>query len=134
MAKIDYEELLREASIDVVRRILSKVAKDGFSGKQHLYITFATKHPRVKISKDLKEDDDLTIVLQYEFWDLKIDNSGFSVGLAFDKGDEEIYVPFSALINVSDPSADFDLNFVPDFKDCPKQPIQNVISLADFKK
>lgn len=141
--KINYEKLLRNASISIVKQVLEQVSKDGFSGKQHLYITFSLKHPDVQISDELKEEfeDEMTIVLQYEFWDLIVDDRGFSVNLAFDNSNEHVYVPFSSLITVSDPSEDFSLNFIPDLNDTKSQtPVQEqvtnskVISLDAFRK
>ncbi len=141
--KINYENLLREASINVVKQILELVSKNGFNNKQHLYITFSVKHPDVQISDILKEefDEEMTIVLQYEFWDLKVDDSGFSVNLAFENANEHIYVPFASLININDPSEDFDLNFIPDFevvksKQETKEPTNDskVISLDSFRQ
>lgn len=117
--KLDYNVLMKKASLSVVKEILNQVAVDGLFKKQHVYITFATNHPDVKISKLLKEDfeDEMTIVLQYEFWDLVVDDYGFSVSLAFDHSDETLYIPFASLISVSDPSEDFCLDFVPDFSE-----------------
>ena len=136
---INYESLLRDASIEVVKKVLKIIATDGFSNnQQHLYITFSTNHHGVKLADFLKEEDELTIVLQYEFWDLKIDEYGFSVSLAFERSNETIYIPYSALINVSDPSEDFSLSFVPNFKDVKEQVINNqenkIISFADICK
>lgn len=123
MVKINYVDVLNKAFLQGVREILLTVAKEGLHKKQHLLITFATTHKGVKLSNALLEeyDDEITIVLQHEFWDLKVENDGFSVSLSFDTGDETIYVPFSALINVSDPSEDFSLNFIPDFSDVPRE-------------
>ena len=90
----------------------------------------------------LKEefDDELTIVLQYEFWDLYVDDYGFSVNLAFDSADEHIYVPFASLITVNDPSEDFTLNFIPNFADIKLEKVESeevkqnkIISLDAFR-
>lgn len=110
---------MQDALVSVVKQILKQVSRSGFNNKQHLYITFSPKHPNVKISDAIREEfqDELTIVLQYEFWDLIVDDYGFSVSLAFDKSDETIYVPFSSLINVNDPSEDFNLDFIPNLDD-----------------
>lgn len=117
--KLDYGFLLRKASISVVKEIIEQIATEGLYKKQHIYITFALNHPNVKISKLLRDeyDDEMTIVLQYEFWDLIVDDFGFSVSLAFEHSDETIYVPFASMISVSDPSEDFNLEFTPDFSD-----------------
>ncbi|MDR1609636.1 MAG: ClpXP protease specificity-enhancing factor SspB [Holosporales bacterium] len=114
--KIDYAGLLKDASISVVRKILELAAADGFGKKQHLYVTFTLAHKNVVVSDTLREDagEEMTIILQYEFWDLKVDEFGFTVGLAFEHADETLYIPFAALISVSDPSEDFSLEFVPD--------------------
>ncbi len=147
LKKIDYNKLTNKALLGVVRHILEIIAKDGFYKKQHLYITFATHHPGVEISDFLREEfeDEMSIVLQYEFWDLVIDDFGFSVNLAFEHGDEAIYIPFSSIVSVSDPSEDFCLEFIPDFHQQRKQNklnksesqssrTNNVISLDIFRK
>ena len=135
---------MREASISVVKKILDHVSNNGFNNKQHLYITFSLKHPDVQVSKTLKEEfgDEITIVLQYEFWDLLVDDYGFSVNLAFDSANEHIYVPFASLINVNDPSEEFNLNFIPNFSDIITKHVEqevipennNIISLDAFRK
>ncbi len=140
--RIIYEKLLRDASISIVKKVLNQVAREGFFKKQHLYITFSVKHPGVKIEPDIEDaldDDELTIVLQYEYWDLKVDDYGFSVCLAFETADANLYIPYSSLISFSDPSEDFCLNFIPDFSDVPtpQQPCSThakIISLDAFRK
>ena len=140
--KLEYNSLIRKASISVVKEILNQISTEGLYKKQHIYITFSLNHPGVKISKLLKDDfgNEMTIVLQYEFWDLVVDDYGFSVNLAFEHSDETLYIPFSALVSVSDPSEDFCLDFSPDFSDIPtevhqvKNKIDNVISFSAFKK
>lgn len=117
--KIAYETLLSNALLNVVKDVLKIVEKEGFFKKQHLYVSFATDHPGAELSEYLKEDypDEMTIVLQHEFWDLTVDNYGFRVGLAFDSGSEMLYIPFSSIIRVNDPSEDFCLEFAPDYND-----------------
>ncbi len=140
--RIIYEKLLRDASISIVKKVLEQVSRDGFFKKQHLYITFAVKHPGVIIEpeiEDVHDDDELTIVLQYEYWDLKVDDYGFSVGLAFETTDANLYIPYSSLISFSDPSENFCLNFIPDFSDVhqTKGSTSNgakIISLDAFRK
>ena len=142
--KLDYGFLLRKASISIVNEILEHIANDGLYKKQHIYVTFALNHPDVKVSQLLRKDyeDEMTIVLQYEFWDLIVDDYGFSVSLAFEHSDETIYVPFAAMISVSDPSEDFNLEFTPNFAELkPKvekpqatKSSDKVISLDIFRK
>jgi hypothetical protein len=137
--KIDYEQVVGTAILAAVRNMLTMVAKNGLCKKQHFYITFATQHPGVRISDVIAEefDEEMTIVLQYEFWDLKVDNYGFSVTLAFEHDDETLYIPFSSIISVSDPSEDFSLEFRPNFTDVKdgkaKGPKSNVVTLDSFR-
>ncbi|MDR1476338.1 MAG: ClpXP protease specificity-enhancing factor SspB [Holosporales bacterium] len=138
--KIDYGELLKRASLSVMKDVLRHVAVNGLYKDQHLYITFSINHPGVKIADVLKDDDEMTIVLQYEFWDLRIDEYGFSVCLAFELSDETIYIPFSSILIFSDPSEDFCLEFTPDNTDTPPKPIEqstdlgnNVISIESIR-
>ena len=98
-------------------------------------------HPNTVVSTFLREDfdDDMTIVIQYEFWDLKIDNYGFAISLAFEHADETLYIPFSSIITFHDPSEDFCLEFIPNFSDMREKPIavdkkSNVIPLDIFRK
>jgi hypothetical protein len=137
---MNYEQMVNDALLSVVRNILGIVAKDGLYKKQHLYIIFATQHPGVDISEFLAEefDEEMTIVLQYEFWDLKIDNYGFSVTLAFEHDDETLYIPFSSITSLSDPSEDFSIELRPNFADvkesADKGAKSNVVTLDIFRK
>jgi hypothetical protein len=136
---------MRNASISVVRKILDQAAVDGFHNKQHLYVTFFLAHKDVQASEALRanvnnDDNEMTVVLQYEFWDLKTDEFGFAVSLAFEHDDETLYIPFAALISVSDPSEKFSLEFIPDLTDTKPSSAQraipkltNVIQLDSFR-
>lgn len=110
---IKYDEMVQAALIGVVRDILVETAKSGLPGEHHFYITFQTKHPDVKIPDYLKEryEDDMTIVLQNQFWDLFIDDEHFEISLSFNRNKEHLYVPFDALLGFFDPSVDFGLHF-----------------------
>ena len=139
---VNYEKLLRDASISVVKQVLNMVSREGFAKKQHLYITFAQNHPDVRTSEFLKNEfgDEITIVLQHDFWELTVDDYGFSVGLSFDHSDESIYVPFAALISINDPSENFSLGFIPDFSDRNPNSTQddktsgNIISFSEIRQ
>jgi len=117
MAYIDYESLVEEALLGVVKEALKIAAEKGLDDPQHFYITLASQHPDLKIPEYLKEDypEELTIVLQYEFWDLKMGKDYFSVTLSFDEITETITVPFTAIIEFHDPSEMFTLKFNPKF-------------------
>jgi hypothetical protein len=143
LKKIDYNDMFNRSRIGVVRDILQIVAKNGFYKKQHLYVTFATRHPEVDISDILFEDfeDEMTIVLQHEFWDLEVGDHGFSVSLAFEHDDETLYIPFSSIISVSDPTENFNMELVPNFaivvednENKLKPDLNNVISLDKFRR
>jgi hypothetical protein len=136
MAKrIDYESLKKKAVYSVIKDILRQIANEGLYKKQHIYITFSLRHPNVRISDTLRKsfDDEMTIILQCEFWDLNVDDYGFSVGLAFEHADEVIYIPYSSLISFSDPSEDFCIELTPDFQSVnipqSKRSTSNIISI-----
>jgi uncharacterized protein len=116
LAKFDYEVMVQNALRSVVREALRHVEKSGLPGNHHFYITFETNRPDVKIPDFLrqKHPEEVTIVLQHQFWDLKIDDKGFGVNLSFNDAQEAIYVPYTAIISFLDPSVKFGLQFVPD--------------------
>ena len=95
----------------VIRKVLAEVAKTGLPGEHHFFISFLTKAPGVRISQRLLDQYpvDMTIVLQNQFWDLKISETGFEVGLSFDDKPETLAIPFSAITGFFDPSVQFGL-------------------------
>jgi hypothetical protein len=112
---IRYDLLAQEALRGVVRRVLSDVAKGGLPGEHHLYIAFATDYPGVRVSQRLREQypGEMTIVLQHQFWDLGVTEHAFEVGLSFGGVPERLLVPFEAITQFFDPSANFGLKFEP---------------------
>ena len=110
---IRYDILAQEALRGVVRKVLSEVVKTGLPGEHHFFISFATTAPGVRISQRLLEqyDKEMTIVLQNQFWDLKVSETGFEVGLSFDSQREMLAIPFSAIKGFFDPSVQFGLQF-----------------------
>ncbi len=106
---IRYDILLQEATRGVVRKVLAEVAKTGLPGDHHFFISFVTKAPGVRISERLLNQypDDMTIVLQNQFWDLKVTESAFEVGLSFDEKPETLFIPFTAIKGFFDPSVQF---------------------------
>ncbi len=114
---IPYDEIVQEALRDVVGRVLHEVEKSGgLPGGHHFYITFKTRLPGVSIPKHLAErfPDEMTIVIQHRFWDLKVDDQGFSVGLSFGGVPSTLTVPFAAVTDFVDPAVDFSLKFQAD--------------------
>jgi hypothetical protein len=111
---IPYDEIVQEALRDVVGRVLREVEETGvLPGGHHFYITFKTKMPGVSIPKHLVErfPDEMTIVIQHRFWDLKVADDTFSVGLSFGGVPSTLVVPFAAVIDFVDPAVDFSLKF-----------------------
>lgn len=112
---IRYDLLAQEALRGVVRTVLSDVARNGLPGEHHLYIAFRTTAPGVRISNRLREryEEEMTVVLQHQFWDLEVTDTTFSVGLSFNGVPERLVVPFKAIKGFFDPSVQFGLQFEP---------------------
>jgi len=111
---IPYDEIVQEALRAVVGRVLGEVeATGGLPGAHHFYITFKTGAPGVEIPKHLAErfPDEMTIVIQNRFWDLKVSDDGFSVGLSFNQAPAKLVIPFSAITGFVDPAVSFALQF-----------------------
>ncbi|MBV8840646.1 MAG: hypothetical protein JO000_29265 [Alphaproteobacteria bacterium] len=111
---IRYDLLTQQALRAVVRRVLSDVAKTGaLPGEHHFYVTFDTRAPGVKLSPRLREQypEDMTIVLQHQFWDLIVTDAYFEVGLSFNGISERLHVPLEAIKGFFDPSVQFGLQF-----------------------
>ena len=93
---IPYDEIVQDALRAVVGRVLGEVEqRGGLPGEHHFYITFKTRAPGVSIPKHLLErfPDEMTIVIQHRFWDLKVEDDAFSVGLSFGGVPATLYVP-----------------------------------------
>ncbi|MBB3772448.1 hypothetical protein FHS55_003060 [Angulomicrobium tetraedrale] len=112
---IRYDLLVQDALRAVVRRVLTDVAREGLPGDHHLYISFDTKAPGVRLSPRLKEryPEEMTIILQHQFWDLVVTDVFLEVGLSFNGIPERLHVPFAALKGFFDPSVKFGLQFEP---------------------
>jgi hypothetical protein len=110
---IRYDILAQEALRGVVRKVLSEVVKTGLPGEHHFFISFVTRAPGVRISQTLLDeyDQEMTIVLQNQFWDLKVTETGFEVGLSFNGQPELLSIPFAAIKGFFDPSVQFGLQF-----------------------
>ncbi|MEL6751128.1 MAG: ClpXP protease specificity-enhancing factor SspB, partial [Pseudomonadota bacterium] len=82
-------------------------------GDHHFYITFETGAQGVRMSTRMREKypEEMTIVVQHQFWDLETTEHSFSIGLSFDNVPESLLVPFSAVRGFFDPSVQFGLQF-----------------------
>lgn len=111
--RIRYDILVQEAARGVMRKVLQETARAGLPGNHHFFITFATGAPGVRISSRLKEryPDQMTIVIQYQYWDLKVSEKGFEIVLSFADTPEKLEIPFSAVRGFYDPSANFEMEF-----------------------
>jgi len=112
---IPYDEIVQEALRAVVGRVLGQVEASGgeLPGNHHFYITFKTAAPGVNIPTHLKErfPDEMTIVLQNKFWDLRVEETMFTVGLSFNAVPAKLEIPFAAITAFVDPAVDFGLQF-----------------------
>lgn len=111
----DYDQYVQSALLGVVRNVLTRVSKEGLLGEHYFYISFRTKYPDVLIPEYLKEKhpEEITIVFQYQFWDLKVYDSYFTVFLSFNGTQELLKVPFASITSFVDPYVKFGLQFRP---------------------
>jgi uncharacterized protein len=110
---IRYDILAQEALRGVVRQVLLDSAKNGLPGEHHFYISFNTRAEGVRLSPRLlaQYPEEMTVVLQHQFWDLVVSETGFEVGLTFGGIPERLVVPFAAVKGFFDPSVQFGLQF-----------------------
>jgi len=113
VGEINYNQLVEHALLNVVRDSLNHAAEFGLSGQQHFYVTFKTHNTGVSIPAHLKEryKDEMTIVVQHQYWDLIIEEEFFSLGLSFNHQRETLIIPFDAITAFADPSVQFGLQF-----------------------
>jgi uncharacterized protein len=110
---IRYDLLTQDALRGVIRTVLADAAVKGLPGNHHFFITFDTSAEGVRISTRLKSSypEEMTIVLQHQFWDLAVGEDDFEVGLAFNGIPERLHVPLRAVKGFFDPSVQFGLQF-----------------------
>jgi hypothetical protein len=135
---IRYDVLARDALRGVLRRVLSDAAAHGLPGEHHFFITFLSKAEGVKLSSRLlaQYPDEMTIILQHQFWDLVVSEDRFEVGLSFGGIPERLAIPFSAIKSFFDPSVQFGLQFEPSeaaaeapAKDLPTAPAASTLAV-----
>ena len=110
-----YDKMVETALRGVVREALARTAASGLPGTHHFYITFKTRWPGVKIADALVQQypEEMTIVLEHQFWDLDVEEDRFAVTLSFQGRTERLNVPFEAVTSFTDPSVKFGLQFQP---------------------
>jgi hypothetical protein len=110
---MDYNTMVQSALRGVVRKALDRAAVDGLPGQHHFYIGFRTGDPGVDIPDHLRAShpDEMTIVMQHQYWGLEIDDEGFAITLSFNHHNERLSVPYTAMTSFYDPSVQFGLQF-----------------------
>lgn len=108
-----YDKMVEAALRGVVREALARTAANGLPGAHHFYITFKTGFEGVEIPPSLraKHPEDMTIVLEHQFWDLNIEENRFGVTLSFAGKPERLVIPFEAILSFADPAVKFGLQF-----------------------
>ena len=110
---LNYPALIDNAMRSMVRDVMRRVQAEGLPGEHHFYISYDTQHPGVRMSDQLRSKyaKDITIVLQHQFWDFKVEDHQFHATLSFGGAPEKLTVPFAALTAFADPSIKFGLQF-----------------------
>ncbi len=132
--QLQYDDMIQEALRGVMAQAIETVAKSGFPGEHHFLIVFRTRRPDVEISEALlrRFPEEMTIVLQHQFWDLKTDSTGFDVTLSFSNVMEHMRIPYSAVKAFTDPSVKFGLQFhVEEGEDAPIEHDAEIHTLQD---
>jgi hypothetical protein len=113
--RMRYDLLVQDALRSVVKSALKRVVKEGLPGNHHFFISFRTDAEDVQISDALRAQypEEMTIVLQNQFWDLTVDEEGFSVALKFNQVMQPLHIPFRALTMFNDPAVQFQLQLQP---------------------
>ncbi|NMD09386.1 MAG: hypothetical protein GYA66_15555 [Phyllobacteriaceae bacterium] len=108
-----YDQLAQLALRGVVREALRRVEREGLPGEHHFYIAFNTRYPGVILSARTMEryPREMTIVLQHQYWNLKVHDTWFEVELSFDNIPEKLIIPFNAVKGFLDPAVQFGLQF-----------------------
>jgi len=109
----DYPEMVETALRGVVREALARTAREGLRGAHYFYVSFRTDAPGVALPHYLldKYPEEMTIVLQHQFWGLEVGDHEFSVTVSFQNRPEQLTIPFAAVTSFADPSVKFGLQF-----------------------
>ena len=134
--KIDYTKILRDNMLNVFREVLLNISKNGLQEGHHLYITFDTNNSKVKIPKWLKEKHpkEMTIVIQYEYWNFIIKKNLFKIGLSFNDIKTNLTIPYDSVISFADPYAKFGLNLAKEEKGKEKIELKTNKKIKTIKK
>ncbi len=143
---IDYQNILNKNLLNVFVEILKDIEKNGLDGTNHLYITFSTanKNTSIPIWLMQKYPNEMTIVIQHEFYHLSVKKNYFNIGLSFNNKKSDLKISFDSIISFADPSSNFGLNYqfnksinkneFKKQKSLEKNNTNNVIDLSNYKK
>ena len=141
---IDYGERINTAILGVIKEILKDLEESKVSSNHCFYITFKTKSSKVEIPKHLLSEypNEMTIVLQNQYWNLSVKRNSFSVALSFNKKKETLIIPFNAITKFYDPFVKFSIQLelkkekgkTDNEKNIKKSKISKIIALDDFRK
>ena len=135
--EINYDNLVEKSLKNVAIEALKIAETQGLPGEHHYYITFKTTHPRVSISDQLKEQypEEMTIVIQHQYFDLKVGSEGFSIGLSFGGIPQTLKISYDSITYFADPYAKFGLSFTTNENELPQDNLlDNLGSLEEPKK
>ena len=109
--KINYPQILKKNMINVLKDVLREIEKNGLKEGHHLYITFKTDNKNIILPKWLKKiyPKEMTIVIQYEYWNLKVFEKKFEILLSINDVKVNLFIPFKSIISFVDPYANFGL-------------------------
>jgi uncharacterized protein len=110
---IRYDKMVEQALRGVVREVIARAAASGLPGAHHFYVTFHTAFPGVAIPDYLRTQypDEMTIVLEHQYWDLEVKEDRFAVTLSFKNKPERLSIPWDAITAFADPAVKFGLQF-----------------------
>jgi len=113
MDHFDYPKMVETALRGVVREALARAQREGLRGAHHFYVSFHTGAAGVAIPNCLltQYPEEMTIVLQHQFWGLEVRDQDFYVTLSFQNRPEQLIIPFAAVASFADPSVNFALRF-----------------------
>ena len=141
---IEYQKILNNNMLNVLKDILTNIRDNGLSDNNHLYITFLTNHKNVELPNWLKQKypQEMTIIIQYEYYNLVINKNNFSITLSFGDIKTNLKINYNAIVSFADPSANFGLilqkskirNKVNKKLENNKSNKDNVINFSNYKK
>ena len=110
---IEYNKILNKKLVEVFKEVIKNIEKNGLIDKNHLYITFQTSNKKNDIPVWLlkKYSEEMTIVIQHEYYYLKVNKDDFQIGLSFNNVKCDLQISFDSIISFADPSANFGLSY-----------------------